>query len=151
MIVRKMNPHEIDNMMILADYYRDEAEIPLDEYDENSIMASIKQYASLSQYFLFVAMDGTRPVGLIAGYMTPTPWNKKLLNAHCQFIFLLKSHRTMENFRMLYQSFEEWGRMNDVKQLTAGDIGINFERSEKLWTHLGFVPECWMSKELTYE
>jgi hypothetical protein len=41
--------------------------------------------------------------------------------------------------------------MNDVKQLTAGDIGINFERSEKLWSHLGFTPECWMSKELTYE
>lgn len=145
-----MNPHEIDSVMLLAEYYRDEAEIPIEDYDENSIMAMIKHYASAPEYFLFLGLDGARPVGLIAGYLTPVPWNKKQANAHCNFLFLLKSHRTMDNFRLLYNNFEEWAKMRDARRLSAGDIGINFDRTEKIWSHFGFESGCWMNKELAH-
>lgn len=155
MIVRKMQAHELDATMILFNYYRDEAieAIPriAEEYDENSMIETIRTYASKYEYVWFNAYEGQRPVGFIGGYLTENPWNHSLVTANISFVFLLKSHRTLENFKMLMAKFEEWARLCEAVEISAGDIGIDIPRSQKLYEHFDFKPLLLMTKELTNE
>ena len=153
MIVRKMMPHELDATVILFNYYRDEAieSIPriADEYDENSMVETIRLYATNYEYIWLNAYEGQRPVGFIAGVLTPCPWNQKLVAAHISFVYMLESHRSLANFKQLMQSFEEWAKTCHCYQITGGDIGINIERSTKLYEHFGFTPMLHTYKEIT--
>jgi GNAT superfamily N-acetyltransferase len=153
MIIRKMQPVEFDVTVNLFGYYRDEAieSIPSieAEYDEDSVIETIRHYATQWDYCWFNAYDNTRPVGFIAGYVTTCPWNRDKIIANIGFIYLLDSHKNMDNFRLLLKHFEEWALTVGAKQITAGDIGINIERSQKLYEHFGFKPVLFTVKELT--
>lgn len=144
MNIRKMHPNEFDATMTLFNYYFDEAveSIPrmAEEHDENSILETIRKFATNFEYCWFNAYDGQRPVGFIAGYMTQCPWNSSLVYANIGFLFLLPSHRNWENLRALYDEFEKWARTIDAYEITIGDIGINLERSRTLYERLGFEP-----------
>ena len=153
MIVRQMQPREFDMTVNLFGYYRDEAVESMpkiaDEYDENSVIDTIKTFASKWDHCWFNAYDNTRPVGFIAGYASACPWNNEILDANIAFIYLLDSHKNMDNFRELLSQFEAWARTIKAQNITAGDIGINPERTQKLYEHFGFKPGVWMGKELT--
>ena len=149
MIVRKMQPNEIDAVILLTRYYAQDAELTEEEYDENEVIQTIRLYASNAEYCLRVAFEGQRPVGLIAGCVTKTPWNSTL-NAHIDFVFILESHRNLQTFKQLLDEFEGWARIVNAKEITAGDLGIDPERNQKLYAHYGFKPGMWMEKELTY-
>lgn len=155
MIVRQMQSSEIDVTVNLFGYYRDEAIKTMpsieQEYDENSVIETIRLYSSHYEYCWFNAYEGQRPVGLVAGCITQTPWNKSLLNAHIDMIFLLETHRNWDNLRQLYGEFEAWARMAGAGKITAGDIGINPDRTRKIYSQLGFEEKIWMIKELPNE
>jgi GNAT superfamily N-acetyltransferase len=148
-----MQPREFDMTVNLFGYYRDEAIQTMpkiaDEYDENSVIDTIKTFASKWDHIWLNAYDNTRPVGFIAGYASACPWNSNILDANIAFIYLLDSHKNMDNFRELLAQFEAWARTIKAQNITAGDIGINPERTEKLYEHFGFKPGVWMGKELT--
>lgn len=149
MIVRKMQASEIDSVTLLTRYYAQDAEVSDIEYDENEVVQTIKLYASHWEYCLFVLYEGQRPVGLIAGCVTKLPWTKQF-NAHIDFVYILESHRNLQNFKMLLNEFEGWARLLKAKEITAGDLGIDPERNQKLYAHHGFKPGMWMEKELEY-
>ena len=152
-IVRKMLPTELDATVILFNYYRDEAieALPIiaEQYDENSMVETIRNYAISYETIWLNAYEGQRPVGFVGGYMTQCPWNNQLVTANIAFIYLLTSHRTLENFRQLLNEFEAWARLIKATEITAGDIGIDIARSQKLYEHFGFKPMLMMSKEFT--
>ena len=151
MIVRKILPSEMNVTINLFGYYRDEAvkSIPsiADEYDEDHVLETIRHYSTHYEYCWFNAYEGQRPVGLIAGCITKAPWGP-VYHAHCELIFLLESHRTLANVKELLKAFEEWARIAGAREITAGDIGINPDRTKKLFEHLDFREGLWMSKEL---
>jgi hypothetical protein len=153
MIIRPMQPQEFDNTIICFQYYRDEAIESLpriaDEYDENSVMKTIKNFATKLDHCWFNAYEGTRVVGFIAGYASECPWNSEIIDANIAFIYMLDSHKNLNNFRELMVKFEEWARIIKAQNITGGDIGINPERTQKLYEHFGFKPGVWMNKELT--
>ena len=155
MIVRKMSAHEFDVTVNLFAYYRDEAieSLPYiaEEYDDDSMNNTIRYYASHWDHCWFNAYDNGRPVGFIAGYASECPWNKNIIDANIAFIYMLDSHRSLDNFKQLMKQFEEWARLIKAKNITGGDIGINPERMQKLYEHFGFKPLLMMTKELTNE
>lgn len=155
MIVRKMQHHEFDSTMICFNYYRDQAieAIPriAEEYDENSMIETVRLYATNYEYIWLNAYEGQRVVGFISGYLSSNPWNKQLVTANIAFVFLLESHRTLENFRQLMTTFEAWARTCNCTEITAGDIGIDIERRQKLYEHFGFKPILMMIKDVNYE
>jgi GNAT superfamily N-acetyltransferase len=150
-----MLPQEFDSTLTLFGYYRDEAIESLpkiaDEYDENSVMESIRLYASNWDYCWLNAYDNSRPVGFVAGYASACPWNKNIITANIAFIYLLESHRNMSNFKLLLDNFEGWARNVKATEVTGGDIGINPERTQKLYEHFNFKPYVLMGKELINE
>ena len=90
-------------------------------------------------------------MGFVSGYLSECPWNRQRVEANIAFIYLLDSHKNMENFRELIAAFEEWAKTCKAQMITAGDIGINPERTQKLYEHFGFKPGVWMGKELINE
>jgi GNAT superfamily N-acetyltransferase len=154
MIVRKMRPEEIDVTVNLFRYYAAEAgesdpELGA-EFDSDSVIDSIRQRNIHPEYVWFNAYDNGRPVGFISACITQAPWNQEIFYAHIELIFMLQSHRNMDNFKRLVEQVEEWARMHNAQKLTAGDIGINVDRTKKIYSHLGFSEGCWMDKELEY-
>lgn len=153
MIVRKMLPAEIDVTINLFGYYRDEAieSIPqiAEEYDEDSVLKTIRLMNSNYEYCWFNLYDGQRPVGFVAGYASACPWNEEKIIANIQFIYVMPSHRKMDTFKQLLGKFEEWAGTVNAQTITAGDIGIDIERSRTLYEHFGFKPQLFMSKEIT--
>ena len=152
-IVRPMNANEIDITVNLFGYYRDDAIQALphieQEYDVNSVIDTIRTYNSYNEYTWLNMYEGSRPVGLIAGCITAAPWNQTVLTAHIDMIFLLPTHRNLENFKQLYTSFEQWATAIGCKKISAGDIGINPSRTIKVYEHLGFTQGVWMEQELS--
>lgn len=150
MIVRKLQPTEMDSLVLLTRYFAQEAEIPDDEWDENAVVETLKMYASNWEYCLRVAYEGQRPIGFIAGCVTKLYWCNKF-NAHIDSVFILESHRNLNTFKQLMTEFESWARLLKAKEITAGDLGIDRERNIKLYQHLEFTQGMWMEKELKYE
>lgn len=150
-----MNPAEFDVTVNLFHYYRDEAieSLPIIEqqYDENSMINTIRHYASAWDHIWLNAYVNSRPIGFIAGFLSPLPWNEKIIDANIAFIYLQTSYRNIDNFKMLLNNFEEWAKTCKATSITAGDIGINPERTQKLYEHFDFKPGVWMGKELNYE
>jgi hypothetical protein len=52
---------------------------------------------------------------------------------------------------MLIDAFTKWAEQFKVVDITAGDIGINYDRTRKLYEHLGFTQGLWMTKEIINE
>lgn len=155
MIVRKMRPEEIDSTMICFDYYKSEAIEALpkiaDEYDYNSMLGTVRGFASRWDHIWLNAYDGQRVVGFLAGYASESPWNKQLITANVAFVFLQKSHRNMDNFRNMMREFEAWAHQIEATEITAGDIGIHPDENRRIYEHFGFKPILMMSKELVNE
>lgn len=155
MIVRKMLPQEFDLTINLVQYYVEEAsqQVPTiaDEYDENSVLENIRLYASNNDYCWYNMYENTRPIGFIAGYASACPWNKKKITANIEFIYILKSHRSMDKFKALLDKFTEWAKTIEAAEITGGDIGINPDRTQALYENFGFKPILLMSKELINE
>lgn len=148
MIVRSIQPHEIDVTVNLCNYYKDEAGITDEEYDQNAVIDTIRTHTIHPEYIWLNAYEGQRPIGLIAGCITKAPWSNQIIYGHIELVFLIESHRNMDNFRELVSKFTEWAKTNKAVKITAGDIGINIERSKKIYEHLGFEQGLWMSKEI---
>lgn len=153
MILRRINPHEFDSTVVLFRYYYGEAEesIPsmVDDYDENSVIDTIRLFSSNVNYCWYNMYDNNRPVGFVAAMASEYLWNKSIIDAHIAFIYLLPSHRNMDNFRAMMQEIEGWGRMIGARRITGGDIGINPERTRKLYEHFGFKSGVWLGKEIS--
>jgi len=152
MIVREMYVNEFDATVICFGYYRDAAieSIPQieEEYDENSVIKTIRARASRAEHCWFNAYEGSRVVGFIAGSLIPQPWNERILSANIDFIFLLEDYRSFNNFKALMSKFEQWAEVCSAQSITGGDIGIDIDRSRTLFEHMGFKPMLLMNKEL---
>jgi len=150
LIVRKLTPLDFDATVNLFMRYYDEAveSIPsmAEERDENSIIETIRYYSSHYDHCWFVALEGQRPVGFVAGFASEAPWNKQIIYANIAFIYLIDSHRNLDNFRSLMQSFKEWADLIEAQKITAGDIGINPQKMQTIYEHFEFKPVLLMER-----
>jgi len=155
MIVKSMTPQDFDITLNLFGYYRDEAieSLPIiaEEYDENTVIDTIREYSILGTHCWLNLYQGQRPVGFVSGYIISKPWNKEILLGAIQFIYITPEHRNLENFKMLLDGFTEWAKQFKVVGIMAGDIGIDPERMRKLYEHFGFKTELSMIKEIAHE
>ena len=153
MIVEKLKPVDFDAVIDLFDQYYAEAvtSIPTMEqdYDAESVINFVRTYASHWQHAWFVAFEySSRPCGFVAGSLINEPWNENITNANIDMIYLAPEQRNMDNFRRLVDHFTTWATTAGARRITAGDIGINPERTEKIYQHLGFEPACFLVKAI---
>lgn len=150
-----MRPDEIDVTVNLFRYYAQEAasndpELGA-EFDADSVIETIRSRTIHPEYVWFNAYEGTRPIGFISAAVTEAPWNSDIHYAHIELIYMLDSHRSMPAFKQMVEQVEQWAKQFNAQKLTAGDIGVNPERTRKIYEHLGFDVGYWMMKELDNE
>ena len=149
MIVRKMLANELDTtFMLFNNYYKDEiVEINpnlFQDYDENSMVETIRNHSISYEMFWANAYEGQRPVGFIGGFLSACPWNKQLVFANISYIYLLKSHRNKENLKMLMDEFNAWAKLINAVRAISTDNEI-FAESFK---QMEYTSEMLMTKEL---
>ena len=91
MIIRPMQPDEIDSVVILFNYYRDATGIEDDRYSEDRVLQTIRTYTINWNLFFNVAYEGQRPVGLVGGFVSEDPV-EGTRGANIQFCYLVDSH-----------------------------------------------------------
>jgi hypothetical protein len=151
MQIRKIHPGDIDSLLNIIHQYADEAAESMPEIagdiDDAVIVENIRTWSIQSAYNLLVAFEGERPVGFIAGVITQMPWGN-VTQANIIFIFMTETHRTMDNFKALLDNFESWARQCKAKRICSGDIGIDIERSRKLYNYLSFSEGLYVTKDI---
>jgi hypothetical protein len=154
MEIRKIHPGEIDGLLSIIHQYAEEAAEKMpeiaDEIDDAVIVQNIRTWSIQHTHNLLVGYEGERPVGFIAGAFTQLPWGKHI-QANIIFIFLTENHRNMENFKALLDSFEDWARQAKAVRICSGDIGVDIERSRKLYTYLNFSEGLYVKRTIKYE
>lgn len=139
MIIRPMETSEIDLVINLFNYYRDEAGIPEDRYDENKTIRTIREYCIRPNLFFHVAFIGRRPVGIIGGFLSEDPIDTEV-TATIQFNYLIPEYANRDNYSQLIDIFQKWAEQFSVTQIRAIDIGNNPNRLESVYNDLEFYP-----------
>jgi hypothetical protein len=139
MIIRAMETREIDLVITLFNYYRVEADIADDLYDENRVLSTIREYNIRPNLFFRVAYNGTRPVGLIGGFLSEDPIELEI-TATIQFNYLIPEFASVDNYGLLIDEFETWASQFKCTQMRAIDIGKNINRLNKIYDQLAFDP-----------
>lgn len=139
MIIRSMRPEEIDSVLIVFEYYRDAVGIDDQSYDSDRVLATIKEFAIRPNLFFKIALDNSRPVGIIGGFLSPDPVEREH-TATIQFIFLVQGYDTADNYRQLVDEFTLWARQSKASAIRAIDIGNNPLRLQTIYEDLEFTP-----------
>lgn len=152
MIVRPMRPDEIDVTVNLFRYYAHEAAEANsrfgEEFDVNSTIKSIRSRTIQPMTAWLNLYDNQRPVGFITGSVAQAPWNHSVMYGHIEMFYILDSHRNLNSFRQIVDSFEEWARQFKCQHISISDMGVNPERTQKIAEFVGFKPGVFLYKEL---
>lgn len=151
MIVRQMRPDEIDITVGLFRYYAQEAAQANprfgDEFDVNSVIKTIRSRTIQPTQVWLNQYDGSRPVGFITGTVAQCPWNHEIFYAHAEMFYILDSHRNMNSFKQLVDAFETWALQFNAQHVSASDMGVNPDRTQKVFSHLGFRDAVFLYRE----
>ena len=139
LIIRPMEPNELDSVLILFEYYRAEADITEEKYSQDRVLKTVKEYSIRPNLFFRVAYAGLRPVGLIGGFLSQDPVEDEI-TATIQFNYIIPDYATIDNYSALIDSFTEWSQQFSVSQIRALDIGNRFNRLQSVYDELDFNP-----------
>lgn len=134
-----MEPKEIDVVVNLFNYYKDDAGISEDRYDQDRVLNTVREYCIRPNLFFRVAFNGLRPVGLIGGFLSEDPVDTEI-TATIQFCYLLDEFAVKENYAEMIDQFQSWSQQFKVTAMRAIDIGNNPNRLEHIYDQLGFTP-----------
>lgn len=139
MFIREMQTNEIDSVVNLFNYYKEEAGVDLDRFSENRVLATVRQYCIKPNLFFRVAFNGLRPIGLIGGFLSEDPVEDEM-TATIQFNYLIPEFATVENYGYLVNEFQTWAKGLGITQMRAIDIGSKTTRLESVYDELDFTP-----------
>lgn len=134
-----METSEIDLVINLFNYYRDDAGIPDDRYDENKVINTVREYCIRPNLFFHCAFIGRRPVGIIGGFLSEDPIDTEV-TATIQFNYLIPEYATVENYGQMIDIFQKWAEQFSVTQIRAIDIGNRPNRLIDVYNKLEFYP-----------
>lgn len=137
MIIRPMNPEELDLVVNVFEYYRDDANISDEQWNLQRVVQTIKHYTITWGLFFRVAYDGQRPVGVIGGFLAEDPITGEG-GAAIQFCYLKPGYAELGNYRQLVDEFMTWAKSVHASSVKCLDIGNNPLRMSDIWEDLGF-------------
>jgi hypothetical protein len=134
-----METYELDSVITLFNYYKDEAGIEDEKYSENKVLATVKEYNIRPNLFFRIALNGQRPVGLIGGFLSEDPVDTELV-ATIQFCYLIPEWNDLVNYQQLIGVFSDWARQCKATHIRAIDIGTRINRLDSVYDSLDFTP-----------
>jgi len=139
MIIRAMEPRELDSVLTLFNYYCEAADITEDKYDQDRARETVREYCIRPNLFFRIALNGQRPVGMIGGFLSQDPVETQV-TATIQFLYLIPEFADINNYQNLVDEFTTWSQQFKVTQVRAIDIGYRMDRLRDVYDELGFSP-----------
>jgi hypothetical protein len=139
MIIRAMEPRELDVVLNLFNYYCEDASITEEKYDQDRTRETVREYCIRPNLFFRIAVNGQRPVGMIGGFLSQDPVETQV-TATIQFLYLIPEFAEINNYQNLVDEFVAWGQQFKVTQVRAIDIGYRMDRLRDVYDELGFNP-----------
>lgn len=139
MIIRAMEPRELDVVLNLFNYYCEAADISDEQYDQDRARETVREYCIRPNLFFRIAVNGQRPVGLIGGFISQDPVETQV-TATIQFLYLIPEFDDINNYECLVDEFTAWSQQFKVTQVRAIDIGNKLDRLHDVYDELGFSP-----------
>lgn len=139
MIIRPMETYELDSVITLFNYYKDEAGIPEEKYSENKVLQTVKEYNIRPNLFFRISLNGQRPVGMIGGFLSEDPVDTELV-ATIQFNYLIPEFADQVNYHQMIGVFSDWARQCKATNIRAIDIGTKINRLDQVYNSLDFTP-----------
>lgn len=139
MIIRAMEPRELDVVLTLFNYYCEAAAITEDKYDQDRARETVREYCIRPNLFFRIAVNGQRPVGMIGGFLSQDPVETQV-TATIQFLYLIPEFAEINNYQNLVDEFTTWSQQFKVTQVRAIDIGYRMDRLRDVYDELGFNP-----------
>jgi hypothetical protein len=140
MLVRPLRPGDMDNAMILMGYYQDELGIDQDNWLTDSVVASVKYFASHSECCCLIAVEHSRVVGILLGNAKKEFYNNDWATA-VQLLYFMPSHNNMANQLQIYTEFRKWSEKLSAKKIMLLDVGDKTDRLDDLADILEFDTE----------
>jgi len=139
MIIRDMEPRELDVVLTLFNYYCEAAAITEEKYDQDRTRETVREYCIRPNLFFRIAVNGQRPVGMIGGFLSQDPVESEV-TATIQFLYLIPEFADINNYQNLVDEFVNWSKQFKVTQIRAIDIGHRMDRLHDVYDELGFNP-----------
>lgn len=136
-IVRPMEAREIDSVINLFHYYIQAAD--LTEFSEDRLLRTVREYNIRPNLFFRIATLGTRPIGVIGGFLSEDPVEPEVA-ATIQFLYLLDDYQSIDNYNNLITEFTTWAKTHGADKIRAIDIGQNIKRLDQVYADLDFEP-----------
>jgi hypothetical protein len=139
MIIRAMEPRELDVVLNLFNYYCEAADITEDKYDQDRARETVREYCIRPNLFFRIALNGQRPVGMIGGFLSQDPVETQV-TATIQFLYLIPEFADIRTYQNLVDEFTKWSSEFKATQIRAIDIGYRMDRLHDVYDELGFNP-----------
>ena len=114
MIVRACDPKDFDGILTLVKYMVQELGQE-ESYDHNTALENLRYNATHDQYFLFVILDGSRPVGFATGIGTYWQDYSNEYHCHTSLYYILGSHRNKNTADQLFDAVKDWATRIDAR------------------------------------
>jgi len=140
MLVRPLRPSDMENAMIVMGYYQDEVAVDSDSWLTDSVVSSVKYFASHSDCCCLLAVENSRVVGILLGNAKKEFYNNDWATA-IQLFYFIPSHKNMENYCQLYGQFVKWSQGIGAKKIMMLDAADQTERLQDVADLLDFDTE----------
>lgn len=123
MIIRACDPRDFDGVLTLVKYMTQELGQE-DSFDHNTALENLRYNATHDQYFLYVILDGSRPIGFATGM--GTYWQDYSSDYHCHtsLYYILGSHRNQRTADQLFGAVKEWAEKIDARYYSVKPTNI---------------------------
>lgn len=140
MRVRPFKESDIATMIELGGKMHKESNFKELNYDKNKLIALGEAIiANPNVYYAIVAEDENKVLlGMFVGVITEYYFSKDLLASDLLFYVDQNKRGALASLRML-KEFELWAKRKNAKEVRpATSVGIEIERTRKLYRHLGY-------------
>lgn len=124
MLVRPLRPDDMNGVMTLMEYYRDQMQIDEMDWDEDAVVQSIKFFSTNMQCTTLVAVEGYRIIGLLVGNVKKEFYNNKY-TAAIQLFFLMPGFKHNEYYAQMYSEFVVWSKLVKAEKILMLDMSDN--------------------------
>jgi hypothetical protein len=94
-----------------------------------------------SRFLCVILCDSHNVIqGGVAGLISPSMFNSKVMVSQDLFLFVMPEHRTLRNVSLLIETYKNWAKVHNCELITASQAsGYKVDKLDILLRRLGFV------------
>ena len=106
---------------LISEFYEEGLKSSGINFSKPSLFVLVKEYVEHKDACIVVAKENEKCVGVVAGFMTPSLYDRKQQIVQQKIIFVRKDYRGKIGIRLL-RAIEEWAKMKGANYITMTSL-----------------------------